>query len=216
MKIVQLITAATLFVTLTLSGCMTVDPYTGEERVSKTGVGMGVGAASGALIGSALGHSKGAIIGAGIGALAGGAIGNDMDRQEAMLRKHLRHSGVRVVRAGNDIRLIMPSDITFANNSAEIDPHFYRTLSSVAAVMRDFRNTTIKVAGYTSSTGSDTHNQILSEERATHVADFLADQGVNPNRITPVGFGKRYAIASNTTAEGQAQNRRVEVTLHAI
>jgi outer membrane protein OmpA-like peptidoglycan-associated protein len=216
MKIVHFITAATLFATLTLTGCMTVDPNTGEERVSKTGVGIGVGAASGALIGSALGHTQGAIIGAGIGALAGGAIGNDMDRQEAMLRKNLQHSGVRVVRAGNDIRLIMPSDITFANNSANIDPHFYRTLSSVAGVMRDFRNTTIKVAGYTSSTGSDTHNQILSEARATHVADFLADQGVNPNRITPVGFGKRYPIASNATAQGQALNRRVEVTLHAI
>ncbi len=216
MKMTQLLTTATLLITMTLTGCMTVNPHTGEQRVTNTGMGIGVGAASGALIGSALGNTQGALIGAGIGALAGGAIGNDMDRQEALLRKRLHRSGVRVVRVGNDIRLIMPSDITFANNSAQIDPHFYRTLNSVAAVMRDFRNTTIKVAGYTSSTGTDTHNQILSEERALHVADYLVAQSINPNRVTPVGYGKRYAIASNTTAEGQAQNRRVEVTLHAI
>jgi outer membrane protein OmpA-like peptidoglycan-associated protein len=216
MKLTQLITAAILLASMTLVGCITVDPATGEQRLSKSTMGVGLGAAGGALIGSALGHSQGALIGAGVGALAGGAIGNDMDRQEAMLRRNLAHSGVRVVRAGNDIRLIMPSDITFANNSAQIDPGFYGTLNSVARVMRDFRNTTIKVAGYTSSTGSDTHNQLLSEDRASHVADYLVAQGVNPNRVTPVGFGKRFAIASNTTREGQAQNRRVEVTLHAI
>lgn len=216
MKIVHLLTSVALVASLALSGCMTVDPHTGEQHVSKSTMGVGIGAAGGALIGSAVGSGKGALIGAGIGALAGGAIGNDMDRQEALLRRHLKHSGVRVVRNGNDIRLILPSDITFANNSAQIDPNFYRTLNSVASVMRDFRNTTIKVAGYTSSTGGDTHNQLLSEERATNVSDYLVAQGVNPNRVTPVGFGKRFAIASNTTAAGQAQNRRVEVTLHAI
>lgn len=216
MKIAHLITTAALLVSLTLTSCATVDPYTGETRVTNTGLGVGIGAASGALIGSALGNSKGALIGAGVGALAGGAIGNDMDRQAAMFRSRLQHSGVRVVRVGNDIRLIMPSDITFANDSAQIDPHFYRTLNSVAAVMRDFRNTTIKVAGFTSSTGGDSHNQLLSEDRAQNVADFLVSQGVNPNRISPVGYGKRYPIASNGTSQGQAQNRRVEVTLHAI
>ncbi len=216
MKIVQILTSATLAASLALSGCMTTDPVTGEKQVTKSTIGAGIGAASGALLGSAIGNGKGALIGAGIGALAGGAIGNDMDQQEALLRRHLAHSGVRVVRNGNDIRLIMPSDITFSNNSAQIDAHFYRTLNSVASVMRDYRNTTIKVAGYTSSTGSDMHNQVLSEERATNVANYLVAQGVNANRVTPVGFGKRYAIASNTTAEGQAQNRRVEVTLHAI
>lgn len=215
MKLIRL-TIATLLISSTLVGCMTLDPYTDQPRVSKATMGVGVGAASGALIGSALGHSNGALIGATVGALAGGAIGNDMDRQEVLLRRHLARTGVRVERAGNDIRLIMPSDITFANNSAKIDPNFYPTLKSVAQVMREFRNTTIKVAGYTSSTGTDNYNQILSEDRANTVADYLASRGVNPNRITPVGFGKRYAIASNSTPQGQAQNRRVEVTLHAI
>ena len=215
MKLFRL-SIATISVSSTLVGCMTLDPYTDQPRVSKATMGAGIGAASGALIGSALGHSKGALIGAGVGALAGGAIGNDMDRQEALLRRHLARTGVRVERDGNDIRLIMPSDITFANDSAKIDPHFYPTLSSIAQVMREFRNTTIKVAGYTSSTGTDNHNQLLSEDRANTVSDYLASRGVNPNRITPVGFGKRYAIAGNSTPEGQAQNRRVEVTLHAI
>lgn len=215
MKLIRL-TFASLIVTVILTGCMTLDPYTDQPRVSKATMGAEIGAASGALIGSALGHSQGALIGASVGALAGGAIGNDMDRQEALLRRHLARTGVRVERDGNDIRLIMPSDITFANDSAKIDPHFYPTLNSIAKVMREFRNTTIKVAGFTSSTGSDNHNQILSEDRANNVADYLSSHGVNPNRITPVGFGKRYAIANNNTQDGQAQNRRVEVTLHAI
>jgi outer membrane protein OmpA-like peptidoglycan-associated protein len=216
MKKALILTMAALISSLSLSGCMTADPYTGEMRVSKSTMGAGLGAAGGALLGSAIGNGKGALIGAGVGALAGGAIGNNMDRQEAVLRRELQNTGVRVVRQGNDIRLIMPSDITFANNSAQIDPHFYGTLNSVSKVMREFSNTTIRVAGYTSSTGGDTHNQVLSEDRATNVADYLVAQGVNPNRVTPVGFGKRYAIASNSTATGQAQNRRVEVTLHAI
>ena len=120
------------------------------------------------------------------------------------------------MREGNEIRLILPSDITFANDSANIDPHFYRTLNTVAVVMRDYRNTTITVAGYTSDTGSDMHNQLLSEDRAKFVAEYLVAQHVNPNRIHAVGYGKRHAIASNATAEGRAQNRRVEITLQAI
>jgi len=208
--------SALLLSGLLLTSCTTYDPVTGEERVSHAGTGAGIGAISGAILGSAMGSTKGAIIGAGLGAVAGGAIGGDMDRQEAMFRQRLSRSGVRVVRAGNDIRLILPSDITFANDSANIDPHFYRTLNTVAVVMRDYRNTTITVAGYTSDTGSDMHNQLLSEDRAKFVAEYLVAQHVSPSRIHAVGYGKRHAVASNATAEGRAQNRRVEITLQAI
>lgn len=214
MKMIKL--ASILLAGLVLCSCTTIDPVTGEERVSHASAGAGIGAISGAIIGSAMGNTKGAIIGAGLGAVAGGAIGGNMDRQEAMFRQRLARSGVRVIREGDNIRLILPSDITFANDSANIDPHFYRTLNTVAQVMRDFPDTTIKVAGYTSDTGSDMHNQLLSEERAKYVGEYLAAQHVNPNRINAVGYGKRYPVASNASAEGRAQNRRVEITLHAI
>ncbi|MDQ2993523.1 MAG: OmpA family protein [Pseudomonadota bacterium] len=209
-------TLLTLLMATLLTSCTTYNPNTGEERIDRTGTGIGLGALGGAIVGSALGSTQGAVIGAGLGAIAGGAIGADMDRQEAMLRQRLNHSGVRVVRTGDDIRLIMPGDITFGNDSANINPKFYRTLNSVAHVMRDFRNTTIRVAGFTSDSGSDEHNQMISEDRAENVAEYLVAQNVNPHRIHAVGYGKRYPIASNATAEGRAQNRRVEVTLHAI
>lgn len=208
--------ATVLIGTGLLAGCTTVDPYTGEERISKAAVGATVAAVGGAIIGSAVGKSQGAVIGAGIGAIAGGAIGHDMDHQEAMLRRRLRDTGVRVVRVGDDIRLVMPSDITFAKSSADINAHFYHTLNNVSGVLRHHPYTTIKVAGFTSNTGRATFNQILSEHRADNVADYLAAQHINPNRIMAIGYGKRYPIADNHTTHGRAQNRRVEITLHAI
>lgn len=201
---------------LPLSGCTTTDPYTGQSEISKTALGAGGGALAGALAGSLMGNTKATLIGAGIGAIAGGMAGNYMDQQEAALRERLVGSGVQVMRYGNDLRLIMQSDITFDNDRSEIKPDFYNTLNSVAMVLKEFNRTSIRVAGYTSSTGSDTHNQILSEQRASSVRNYLAAQGINPNRITALGFGKRYPVASNGSLAGQARNRRVEITIHQI
>jgi len=209
-----LITISLLIITTLLSACAT-DPETGEQRLTKAGMGATLGAAGGALIGSSINNSKGALIGAGIGAIAGAAVGSDMDRQETMLRARMRSTGVTVERRGRDIRLTMPSDITFGNDKAEIRPEFYRTLNELAHVLRRFRGNTIQVAGFTSSTGSTGYNQTLSERRAENVAEYLVAQGVNPRRVDAVGFGKRYPIASNATTRGQAKNRRVEVTIHS-
>lgn len=201
----------------TLCGCTTNNPYTGESQVSRAAIGTGVGAAGGALIGQLIGgNTTGTLIGAGVGALAGGLVGGSMDKQEAMLRQQLVSSGVQVVRVGNDIKLIMPGNITFQNDRADIRPHFYNTLNSVTLVLNKFKNTTIRVAGYASNTGNAMHNQILSEQRARSVARYLVAQGVNPNRVMTVGYGARYAVADNSTLEGQSRNRRVELTIHQI
>src|SRR5262249_52494902 len=153
----------------------------------------------GGIAGALLGGGRGALIGAGIGAVAGGAIGNSMDRQDADLRQYLQSSGVQVQRVGNDIRLIMPGDITFANNSANIRSNFYSTLNSIAIVLRKYRHTVIRIAGYTSNTGSYQYNQVLSEQRARAVGSYLIAQGINPNRVSTKGYGKRHPIASNAT-----------------
>lgn len=200
-----------------LNGCTTMNPYTGEAQISDATVGIGVGAASGALIGNLVsGHRGGTLIGAGMGALAGGVIGSSMDQQEMLLRQQLQNTGIRVARIGHDIRLIMPGDITFANDREDIRTEFYQTLNSVALVLNKFTKTTVKVAGYASSTGAAMHNQELSERRAKNVANYLAAQKVDPNRLMAVGYGMRNPIASNATAEGQALNRRVEVTIHSL
>jgi outer membrane protein OmpA-like peptidoglycan-associated protein len=202
----------------TLSACMTNDAYTGERKVSDTTKGAGVGAAVGAVVGlltggDAAAHRKNALIGAGIGALAGGAAGNYMDRQEKKLRDQLAGTGVSVTRMGDNITLNMPGNITFATNSAEINPSFYRVLNSVNLVVKEYPKTLIEVAGHTDNTGSAEYNQKLSERRANAVAQYLEGQGLRSDRVMTVGAGETHPVASNTTPEGRQANRRVELTL---
>jgi outer membrane protein OmpA-like peptidoglycan-associated protein len=201
---------------LVLSGC-TSNPYTGEQQAGKIGIGAGAGAATGAIAGQLIGHNTAAtLVGAAIGAGVGGAIGNYMDQQANMLRQQLQGTGVSVVKVGNEVQLIMPGDITFAVDRAEIKPNFYAVLNSVSLVLKKYNKTVVRVAGYTDSTGSATHNQQLSENRAQSVASFLMSQGVSPGRFSVVGYGQRNPVASNFSAQGRAQNRRVEITLQQI
>ncbi|WP_414674396.1 OmpA family protein [Marinobacter sp.] len=208
---------ALAFSTLTLGGCMTYDPYTGEEKTSSATKGSIIGAIGGAAVGAATSsksdRGKGALIGAASGAAIGGGIGYYMDRQEAQLRHRLEGSGVRVVRNGDQIDLVMPGNITFDTNQSTIKPTFSDTLESVALVLKEFDKTTIRIEGHTDSTGSRDYNQLLSERRAGSVRDFLLNQGIEPGRTRAVGYGPRSPIASNETAAGREQNRRVELTL---
>ncbi len=201
-----------------VTSCTVLDPYTGEERVSKTGIGTGIGALGGALVGGAIGgNAKGALIGAGVGAVTGGMVGNIMDRQDTELRERLRNTGVRIQRLNNnDLCLIMASDVTFENNRSEIRSEFYDILNSVAIVLRKYDRTSITIAGHASSVGDAMHNQILSEKRANAIASYLKSAGVKSNRITVVGYGARRPIANNNTQAGQAKNRRVEIIIHQI
>ncbi|MFC7293711.1 OmpA family protein [Marinobacter aromaticivorans] len=203
--------------TMGLAGCMTYDPYTGQEKTSSATKGSIIGAVGGAAVGAATSsksdRGKGALIGAASGAAVGGGIGYYMDRQEAMLRQKLEGSGVRVVRNGDEIELIMPGNITFDLNQTTIRPGFTDTLESVALVLKEFDKTIIQIEGHTDSSGSDSYNQLLSERRAGSVRDFLLNQGIEPRRTRAVGYGERYPIASNDTPGGREQNRRVELTL---
>jgi outer membrane protein OmpA-like peptidoglycan-associated protein len=201
-----------------LASC-TTDPFTGEPQISKTAIGAAVGAASGAAIGAIADKEKrgrGAAIGAGVGVLAGGAVGAYMDHQERKLRERLRGTGVSVTRINDDIFLNMPGNLTFATDRAEIRSDFYDVLNSVVLVINEFEKTLIEITGHTDSTGSDAHNQTLSEERALSVASYFKAQQVIPQRIITAGFGERFPIASNGTAEGRQQNRRVELRLVPI
>ena len=199
-------------VALITSGCA-IDPYTGEEKVSNTGWGAGIGAASGAAIGALAGGGKGALIGAAAGTAVGAGAGYYMDRQEAKLRARLEGTGVRVQRIGDDLKLIMPGNVTFATDSADITSNFYPVLDSVGLVLTEFDDTSIDISGYTDSTGSDMYNQELSERRANSVASYMVRTGVKAMRIQARGFGKRYPIAPNDTAMGRSQNRRVEINI---
>jgi outer membrane protein OmpA-like peptidoglycan-associated protein len=203
------------------AGCQTMNPYTGQQQTSRTTIGAGIGALAGAAIGMLTGgdarqHRKNALIGAGVGALAGGATGNYMDRQQAKLRAQLQGTGVQVVRKGNDITLVMPGNITFQTDSADLKPDFDQVLHSVAVVVKEYNQTILEVAGHTDNTGSAQYNQALSERRASSVAQYLESQGVNSQRIITVGAGETHPIASNDTPDGRQANRRVELTLEPV
>jgi outer membrane protein OmpA-like peptidoglycan-associated protein len=205
-----------LAVAFLTEGCAT-DPYTGEQKTSKTAWGSIIGGVGGAALGAAVtGHKdrrKGMLIGAGVGALSGGAVGYYMDQQETKLRQKLQGSGVSVTRQGDNIILNMPGNITFQTNSADINSNFYNVLNSVALVVKEYNKTLIDIAGHTDSTGSDAINQPLSERRAASVGNYLTSQGIDSRRVITTGYGKNRPIASNDTAEGRAQNRRVELQL---
>ena len=204
-------------VSVLASGCMTYDPYTGEEKVSNATTGAAIGAVAGAAIGAATSskkdRGKGALIGAAAGGAMGGGVGYYMDQQESKLRQQLEGTGVRVVRTGDQITLVMPGNITFDTGKSDIKNNFTGVLESVAVVLKEFDETAIKVDGHTDSTGSLSFNQTLSEQRANSVKYFLQSQQIASGRIHAAGLGPRYPVATNNTAAGREANRRVELKL---
>ena len=201
-----------IIMTTMLAACAT-DPYTGETKVAKTAWGAGIGTALGAGIGALAGGEKGALIGAGIGAASGAAAGGYMDYQAAKLRQELVGTGVQVKELNGQIYLIMPGNITFDTNEAYIKSSFQPVVVSIAKVLKEYDKTLIQVNGYTDNTGNNAINLPLSQRRANAVADFLKVQGVAANRIIATGYGAANPIASNATAAGREQNRRVEIVL---
>jgi outer membrane protein OmpA-like peptidoglycan-associated protein len=201
--------AALLAGLIAITGC-TTNPYTGEQQASKTATyGAGAAAVCG-LIGAMDSSEKArnAALGCGI---VGAGIGAYMDVQEAKLREQLQGTGVQVVREGDNIRLIMPGNITFESDSYNLKSSFYAVLNSVGLILVKYSDTTIRVTGHTDNTGAAAYNQTLSERRAASVADYLATREVLRSRMYVQGMGLQQPIADNSSAQGRAMNRRVEL-----
>lgn len=196
----------TVIISLALVGC---------ENMSNTQKGATIGAVTGALLGKGTGdHDKSRYVwGAAVGALAGGAIGSYMDKQEEELREELADSGVKVVREGDNIRLQLPSNITFASGSATISQSFDPVLDDVARVLKKYEKTTMLIQGHTDSTGTAEYNQQLSLNRANAVRNHLVGNDVDTRRVTTEGYGESQPIADNDTANGRQLNRRVELRI---
>jgi outer membrane protein OmpA-like peptidoglycan-associated protein len=181
--------------------------------------GTAIGAAAGAGLGQAIGgDTKGTLLGAGIGAvvggLAGGSIGRYMDNQEAMMRQQLAGvEGANIQRNADLLAVTFKSDVLFDTNSAALKAGSYDEMNRVAQVLNQYPQTTILIAGHTDSTGSETYNQQLSERRAAAVRNALSGQGVNPARMSAIGYGESKSIADNNTESGRQVNRRVEITI---
>ena len=209
------LTIAAVIGTMALTGCAT-DPATGYGKVDKTVLGSVLGAAAGYGIsrGSANSASQNNRAAA-IGAVLGGAGGYVLDQREKRLREQLAGTGVAVNRnADGSIGVVMPGNITFPTNSYTINPSFYSTLDTVAQQLNDGK-VAVVVSGYTDNTGNDSINIPLSNNRANAVANYLRTKGVPANRINAQGYGSANPVASNATAAGKEQNRRVELSVYA-
>ena len=198
------------------SACVT-DPNTGEQKISRTAIGAGLGGTLGYLLGGVVGGDTARIIGAGIGGSAGAVIGKQFDDQIKELDEELQGTGVDVEEIGDQDAILvrLPDGVTFARGSADINPGFYESLNAVADSLIQYPNSLVDVYGFTDTTGSDALNQRLSEQRASAVLDYLAARGVARSRMEARGYGESYDYLRVKTADGvdEPLNRRVEIKI---
>jgi outer membrane protein OmpA-like peptidoglycan-associated protein len=200
---------------MVLTACETMtDPNNPNRNAqSQAAIGAGIGAVAGLLLGdTAQERRNGALVGAAIGAGIGGVNGATLDRQEAELRQQLG-SNARIVNTGSQLVVTLPQDILFATGDATLTGGLRNDLNALASSINNFPDTTVNVIGHADNTGGAAFNQDLSARRAQSVSSALMSSGVSPNRIRSIGRGEDAPIASNLTAEGRAQNRRVEITI---
>ncbi|ABD67964.1 OmpA/MotB [Rhodoferax ferrireducens T118] len=193
-------------VALLVSGCANM---TETQRSSAIGAGVG------ALAGAAIGDSREAtVIGAGVGALGGYIWSTQMAKKKADMERATAGTGVDVMQtADNQLKLNIPSDISFDINRFDIKPNMRPILDQFAQGLSSQPNTEIRIIGHTDSTGSDSINDPLSVNRAASARDYLVARGVDGRRIQINGRGSHEPIADNNTERGRAQNRRIEIFL---
>lgn len=194
-----------------LSGCAEM-----TETQRTTGTGAAIGAAAGAVIGGITGGSRGIGTGAAIGAAVGAGGGylwsQRMEEQKATMEQATQGTGVNVTQtADNQLKLEIPSDVSFDSGRYDIKPNLRPILDRFATTLNKNPVTTVKIIGHTDSTGSDAVNNRLSVNRASATRDYLTARGVAVNRISIDGRGAYEPIADNSTASGRSMNRRVEI-----
>lgn len=178
-----------------------------------TGAGAGIGAVIGDQVGGKDGTAVGAIIGAVVGGTAGALIGRHMDQQAEELRNDLE--GATVTRVGEGIKITFDSGLLFAVDKSELNAASETNLKELATTLNKYDDTEVLIEGHTDADGADDHNQELSEARARSVQRFLVAQGLKAGRTTTMGYGETQPVEENTTAEGKAKNRRVEIAIYA-
>ena len=199
----------TALTALFISGCANM-----SDTQRRTATGAGVGALAGAVISSATGGSAGtgAVIGAGVGALGTYVWSQNMERQKREMEQATQGTGISVSQTqDNQLKLDIPSDISFDVGRSDIKGNFAPVLDRFAASLRANQSTDVRIVGHTDNTGSDAINNPLSVDRANSTRNYLTARGVSGARIQTEGQGSYQPIASNNTAEGRSRNRRVEI-----
>jgi len=194
-----------------LAGCANM-----SETQKTTGTGAAIGAVAGGVIGASTGDRKTAATGAAIGAAVGAGGGylwsKHMEKQKAEMEQATEGTGVSVSQtADNQLKLDIPSDVSFDTNRYDIKSNLRPILDRFAATLNQNPVTQVTIIGHTDSTGTDAINNPLSVNRAAATRDYLVARGVSSSRIAIDGRGSREPIADNNTYEGRAKNRRVEI-----
>ena len=201
---------------MALAACGDPSTYPGTEG-DRTRQGALAGAAVGAVLGgtreSGSDRIRNAAVGAAVGAAAGAAIGYSLDRQAAELRNDFGNGQIDVINTGNALIVRMPEAILFATDSATLNATLASDLRVLANSLNKYPQSIVTVTGHTDNTGSAAYNQDLSERRALAVSSVLRSSGVSGSRIQTIGAGESQPIATNATAAGRAQNRRVDITI---
>jgi len=203
---------ALLLIIVLVAGSLSCSGWSRKEKGAAGGAV--AGGVIGGLIGRAAGNTAvGVILGAAIGGAAGAYIGDYMDKQAAEIERDIE--GARVERIGEGIKITFDSGILFDVNKATLKSRSKQELAELALILSKYEDTSILLEGHTDSTGSEEYNLDLSRLRAQSVSNELAANGVNPSRFTIMGYGESQPISENSTVEGRALNRRVEVAIYA-
>lgn len=176
-----------------------------------------IGGTAGGVIGGVIGGEEntaaGIIIGSAIGGTAGALIGSYMDKQAEEIEEDLEDAEVE--RVGEGILITFDSGLLFDLDSYQLRAETKENLTELSDALKEYDETNIIIEGHTDSQGTDSYNQRLSERRARSVSGYLAKQNVNAGRFTVRGYGEEKPVATNETAAGRQENRRVEVAIVA-
>ena len=217
MKSIKAICCSALAAGMLLTGCSSMT-NTGKGALIGGGGGGALGAGVGALIGGGTGAAIGSAIGAAVGAGAGALIGKKMDKQAAQLKEQLANADVETVqddRGLQAIKVTFPGGILFPTNGTTLSANAQTELAEFANSLKQNPNTNVQIYGYTDNTGSMAANTKVANGRAAAVDSFLANSGIAPTRLQAQGIPMANYVASNDTAAGRAQNRRVEIYITA-
>ena len=206
---IRFVTLVTL-ATFALAACATNGPLLDSKAKKGALLGTLAGAVAGAAIGGHEHRAGGALIGAATGAIAGGLIGNYLDKQAQELDAI---PGADVQRRDDSLLVNFSSSLLFETGSYNLFPGGFDRMRSLAQTLNNYPKSNVIIKGHTDSVGEESFNQRLSEQRADRVRQFLIAEGVNPARITAIGFGESMPVSSNATTEGRQQNRRVEIEI---
>ena len=194
---------------LLMSGCANMN-----DTQRHTATGAGVGALAGAVLSSATGGraGTGAVLGAAVGGIGTYIWSQNMEKQKREMEQATQGTGINVSQTSdNQLKLDIPSDISFDTGRSDVKRNFAPILDRFAASLRDNPNTAVRIVGHTDNTGSDAINNPLSVDRANSTRNYLTQRGVSGSRIQVEGRGSYQPIASNNTSDGRSRNRRVEI-----